>query len=181
MEWRTRHAGVMLISFGRSIGYQRADRAFGLAFLGGPIQTILLTWRAEDRLRVLRYPRGIALSISVLQLGVGELFKNINREQFVLAHALIEHLLFARGRVKGPPVTALHDRNRQRPVLGADVQYHPPLVVVREPMHLIVAPREFLARVVVGDRISTGDYFLGVGAENRRHLLQIIRPGSFDQ
>src|SRR5262249_61195798 len=50
-------AGVMLISFGRRIGYQWADRAFRLAFLDGPVQTVLFACRAEDGLCVLRYPR----------------------------------------------------------------------------------------------------------------------------
>src|SRR5262249_54988553 len=126
-------AGVMLIAFGRGIGYQWADRAFWLAFLGGPIQTVLLACRAEDGPCVLCQARAFALSVSVLLLGIGELFKNIDREQFVPAHALEDHLFFPRRGVEGPPVAALYDRNRQRPVLGADVQYHSPLVVICEP------------------------------------------------
>jgi len=75
------------------------------------------SWR--DYLSILRIPN--IWLWTIMLCGGGEIVADSNRPELVLADSAIQYLIQAEVRIEAPGAIVLHDRDRERPVLSADV------------------------------------------------------------
>jgi hypothetical protein len=84
----------------RSEGCQRPKRALRLSFWRLPIQSVLLSFVADELWRVLLY--AIVMLREVFGLGIGHRRYNLDHRQFVIADTSRKNLVLASRGVKVP-------------------------------------------------------------------------------
>src|SRR5262249_37730018 len=136
---------------------ERALVAVGLL----PVKAVLLARRAAEALRVVSEPR------VVLNLGVDELAARRDRRELVPANAPVEQLLLARGGIEEPTVAVTRERDRERPVVLAEMDdRHRAVVGLLDPRLLARCGEEALAGRLVGDRVTGRDDVVAPGTED---------------
>jgi hypothetical protein len=98
-----------------------------------------------------------------------------------VADAAIRDFFGAFGAVEVPAISSLLEGNRQRPVLGADLQDHAIGSVWHERMLLFIQRSEAFARLSIGDGITGCDDVLSTRAEHLIEPCRIARPHGLNQ
>src|SRR5208282_3461415 len=173
---RSGRAGLALSkTLRRGRGYQRADGTFGLAVGGSPIKTVLLTVVTEDLARVL------AMLCPVFFLRRSQFLANADSREFITSNAPVENFFFSGLGAEVPYLALLHQWNRRRPVMRADIQNRGTVRFFHQTMHLLIALNEVGAALRVFGFVSRGDDLLAVRSEDFEQRFFVVILGGGDQ
>src|SRR5271156_349859 len=111
----------------------------------------------------------------IFRLGIGQIFENLDREKLVSTYSPVQQLILAGSSIEHPSAVLLYKRNWNRPITSTYIKDNTTLIVVFEPMHLIVAPGEFVARIFVRHWISRRQNLIGVRAQYGAEGFQVVR------
>src|SRR5271170_8381386 len=101
---------------GRRTRDRRAQRALGLAFGNGPVETILFAWIAVKSLRV--GAAGIAITSfgTIFDLALDVPLTHGDRTELVATNPAIQDFLIAPVHVEIPDFAVANDGKRERPI-----------------------------------------------------------------
>src|SRR6267142_4412208 len=159
---------------------QVAQRAGRLSGLGGPVEPVALAGRAAEMLGVLEETVAVAVLGVVLALRVHVGQARLHRVELVPADAPRDDLLATLSRIEPPALADLHERDGERPVIGADVD-HPGVAAGREPVRRVVRGQEPLPALPVDHRIARLDERPALAAEDPHQGFGIARAQGGDE
>src|SRR5262249_51804106 len=97
---------------------------FGLALSYRPIQAVLMPRRTDQTRRVHATASGLLSAVKVIALRIDTSEQGADRRELVAANAAIDNRLCSRLGVEGPIPVRFDDRDRQWPIVWADVELH---------------------------------------------------------
>src|SRR5215813_9852687 len=162
-----------LIAFSCCLRDQRSNRTRGLAWTCLPVQTVVLSFIAQDLLCVLLRAVLIVCRGCVFILCVHQRSKCSYREGLIASDSTEQDFLLSFGRIEEPDVVFLHDRNRERPVFRSDIKCHRLVGLGDEPVHLFVFLHGQLAIALICDRITGCEQFFTFWTENLHQCIRV--------
>src|SRR5580704_5606892 len=167
---------VFWISLGDSGADEGANRTLGFAVCGLPIKAIMLSFIAEDFLRVLVMLRSVVFFLRRRQLPA-----NYDRRHLIAPDAPEQNFFLGRARVEIPHGPFVHQWDWRRPILGANVQSDRSIRFSQQTVHFLIFLYEDGAVVAVLGVVSRGNDLLFVWSKDREHDFFVIVPGSHEQ
>src|SRR5579862_982714 len=114
-EGRRSSVAGLGIGLGNSRRYQRSDKALRFALGRFPVQAVVLPFITVNF-------RGIlAMRSQVFFLRRRQFLTNADSRHFIPAHAPVQNFLLPRLGVEIPHAAFIHQRDRSRPILRADI------------------------------------------------------------
>ena len=161
------------IAFGTRGGKQRAERAWRFAFRSLPEQSVLAALRADEAARIVQQRSTFGIPPVVLALRIHVRERRLNRRELVLADAPIQDLLDAVRGVEAPTAAFIDERERKRPVVGADDERGDVGSFAFPTVRVGVRGDELVAGVRIRDRIPGVHERFGVFAEHAQHRARV--------
>src|SRR5579862_1392033 len=113
----------------------------------------------------------------MLLFGGNEFVASRNRCEFVVTDSAKRDFLRTGFGIEAPGTIRLNERDREWPVLDADVKGYRTVGIVTQAMHLLVFLNELFAFDLILARIMTGDQFGGPAKDFRDGLLIVALDG----
>ena len=153
-------------SFCGGIGYQGTKRAPGLSFGRFPVESVLLSFVADELLCVLLY--AVVMLSHVFGLGISHRIHHVDRCEFVVSNAPRQNLLLTGHRIEVPlPSAVLFERNWEWVVVRPHHENLAAIGLFAPAIHGLICLCEVFDRLLVLRRIAGEDKVRRIRTEDR--------------
>ena len=142
---------------------KRANRAFVRRFSRWPIETVMLSCRADDLLRIFRLFPAATCRRSIVSLCVYICAAEVDHIKFIAPNAAIENFLLTLLGIEIPATAVFYQRYRKRPIFHSHAEHRLVYPIVLESVRHVVSGGEPISCRLIGDGIAGLDQLRSVG------------------